>query len=114
MNRYIYFLLLLLFPLLPAEGSAPANANLLKDTVIKEFTLEGANLREAIDQLRELTQNGEEQVNFVIAPDVKAEEKVLTMDVRGISGMDALATILQMSGTRAELKRGSIWILPNP
>ena len=51
---------------------------------------------------------------FVISPDVKAEEKRLTLSIRGVSGMDALATILQMSGTRAELKQGSIWILPNP
>lgn len=112
----IILCLLMLFPFVSgfAQTVSPANAHLLKNTVIKELKLERANLREAIDALRNLTQQGEAQVNFVLSPDVKVEEISITLDVRGISGLDALATLLQMSGTRAELKQGSIWILPNP
>ncbi|MDF3129024.1 hypothetical protein P0Y35_07445 [Kiritimatiellaeota bacterium B1221] len=110
--RLLYFFL----PcgLLFAQNLSPANTHLLKETTIPEITLKNADLREALDVLRELTKTEDLEVNFVISPDVKAEEKVLTFSIRGVSGVDAFATILQMSGTRAEIKRGSIWILPNP
>lgn len=96
-----------------AEEASPANAHLLK-AVLPELKLDGADLQQAIDLLRDKTEVGEKQVNFVLPPETKAETRKVTLNLRGISGMDALATILQMTGTRAEIKRGSIWILPNP
>ncbi len=106
--------MLLPFGLLFAENLSPANTHLLKETTIPEISLENANIREALDTLRALTKKDDLEVNFVISPEVKVEETNLTFTIRGVSGVDAFATILQMSGTRAELKLGSVWILPNP
>lgn len=114
MRQLLTIFLLLFFTPGFAEDAAPANSQLLKNTTLKELKLEQVTLPEAIDALRKQTQQGELEVNFVIPPETLKLNKVVSLELRGVSGLDALAMILRQTGTRAELKQNSIWILPNP
>ncbi|WFB35823.1 hypothetical protein P3T73_16850 [Kiritimatiellota bacterium B12222] len=97
-----------------ADSASPANTHLLKETVLQEFTLVNVSLSDAIAELRELTKTKSKQVNFVIPPETEALSKEVTLDLRGVSGLDAFAMILRQTATHAEIRMNSIWILPNP
>ena len=114
MKLFLSLLFLLSFTQVISGSSSPANTHLLKNTTIEELKVEKMPLDEVIDLLREQTKQGVREVNFVLAPETKANERWVTLDLRGVKGIDALSMILQQTQTRAELKRNSIWILPNP
>lgn len=113
MKTYLSLFLLCMGSLLQAEMASPANADLLRQT-LPAIKLERAPLTDAIKELRELSKLGEEQVNFFISPEAEEGERIVTLDLRGVTGMDALAMILRQTATRAELRRNILWILPNP
>lgn len=108
----------LLFLMLPvglacAQTTSPANTHLLREATIPELVFDKTPLSDAIRRLREVTTQGEEQVNFLLSPALGERPRQVTFDLRGINGMDAFATILSQTKTRAEIRRNIIWILPN-
>lgn len=106
--RFTLFLLLMF----PAFGAtARTNARLLRDSRIN-ITLQRADLPTAIRTLRELTREGEDQVNFFITGEAEEIGRTVSLDLRGVSGADALTMILQQTGTRAEVRGNILWILP--
>ena len=93
-------------------ASSPGNTHLFRNTVLEEVSFRKAPLDEVIAFLREQTKRGEEQVNFVIPPQTQAAERIVTLDLRNVQAVDAFATILRMTGTRAEVRQNMVWILP--
>lgn len=97
---------------LSAQSPEPGNTHLFRNAVLEEVNFTRAPLDEVISFLREVTRQGEDQVNFVIPPETKARERMVTLNLRNVKVVDAFATILRMTGTRAEIRQNMVWILP--
>ena len=111
--RYGFFTLVCFLGLvLPILGQSSDHTELFRTTVIAEVSFQRAPLDEVITFLQKETRQEDRQVNFVIPPETKASERVVTLDLRNAKAIDVFATVLRMTGTRAELRRGMVWILP--
>jgi hypothetical protein len=95
-----------------SQSSDPANTRLFRTTVIREVLFDQAPLDEVMTFLREQTRQGDREVNIVISPEVNSSERRVTLNLRNAKAVDVFATVLQMTGTRAEVRRSIVWILP--
>ena len=110
-----YLLLILMsLPLggLLAESAPSANLHLLRNQMLEELVVTNAPLDEVVELIREKTRVGDVQVNFVIPPQTKASERLVTLDLRNVNAMDVFSTVLSFTGTRAELRHNVVFILP--
>lgn len=114
MKMFFSVFCLCMISFLNAETTSPANTHLLREAIIPELILNRATLSEAIDLLRDSTKKEDLQVNFLVTPEAAAMTTVVSLDLRGVNGLDAFSTILSITKTRAEIRRNIIWILPNP
>jgi len=113
MKTCILLSLLISAVTLRAQHSSAANTHLFRTAVIEEVTFHQAPLDEVIAFLREETRQGDVQVNFVIPAETNASERMVTLDLRNVKAVDVFATVLNMTGTRAEIKQNMVWIVPN-
>jgi hypothetical protein len=112
--KTVFFLLTVLHGhYLQAHSPTPGNTHLFRNAVIEELKFVRAPLDEVIAFLREETRQGDTQVNFIIPYETKASERMVTLDLKNVNAVDAFATILKMTGTRAEMKQNMVWILPD-
>lgn len=95
-----------------AETASSANLHLLRNQVMDELVVTNAPLDEVIELIQEKTKVGDVQVNFVLPPQTRASERLVTLDLRNVNAMDVFSTVLSFTGTRAELRHNVVFILP--
>lgn len=113
MKSVLFCLLILLYCPGWAESSSPANTHLFRTTVIEEVEFEQMPLNEVITFLQDATRKGDQQVNFILPPETRASERRITLSLRNIKAVEVFATVLTVTGTRAEIRKNIVWILPD-
>lgn len=112
MKHFLCVLCFVPLGMVMAGAGSSANLHLLRNQVLDELNVEQATLDQVIDLIREKTKVGEVQVNFIIPAETNPASRRVTLDLRGVNAMDVFATVLSMTGTRAELRHNMVFILP--